>query len=133
MVRRFIVVTLVYYLPIMYLPVLVTGIGIQHTFPSIMLLCVIFGFAISIVQPILDFLTIKDNRLTQMVFAFVSVYGALLGLVYYTKLMSVGNGTILSGISFVHRFSLSLNVIENTIIASLLLAIWGIITIMLVK
>ncbi len=135
MPRKILLLTLLFYIPLVYIPYILTGIGIKNQFPIILLLSFIFAVSIFIVRPIVEFLTIRNNLITKLLLGFFIMLGAVYSCSHSIYLLHISNGGIeipFAGLP-ISQIPLVLNQTENTIIASLLLAFWGIISNILTK
>lgn len=129
-IKRFSILTLAFYIPVIYLPLYITGIRyVEKSFLIEILVSAIIALSISIVIPILDFITIKKRFGTRTVLSLLLTIVSLLILQHYFKVLIVNPGVItIDSLHSILSFSISVNSIVTFIAASIFFSIWGIIS-----
>lgn len=138
MLKKYILIVVLYYFPVAYLPLLFAGLQIHNNFFLQFLIAAILGLCIIIVNPIIGFLTIKGNVLTKFLFRLVFIIAAVYAMDSSIPLLHIIPGGIshqlLDALNLTKEIpSFMMNKLATLALISLLLAFWGIIVDILIN
>lgn len=136
MVKKYILLFLTYIIPVEFIPIVFSGITIKYSYLGIFLISLILAGALLLLDPIFNFLTVKENIITKFLLCIAFMYGAVYVIITYIKIIEIQNGKILTtlvkGTIYQTYLHFSLTNFEIITITSIILAIWGIIMTILI-
>jgi len=132
MIRKAFILIFIYFPAIFCLHFLLSGFRPMYGILGSFAVSLLVSLGIVLVRPIIIFLTVKHNIFTRIILAFLFITGIIYIISKYSPLLRVtaGNITFLTSHSLGQYLPVSVPAlpgIATLLIASLLLAIWGII------
>ena len=137
MIIKTILLVFLFVFPIYAIEYLFPGIFIAPGFLASLAIAALCGITVSLTDPVMQFLTFKQNIITRSLILFVLLALVLYLFSIFTNSLTINKG-IIDLVSIFHsqilgQTMLQLTAIEDLVVSSLLLTIWGIMMHILLK